>query len=203
MLGVEPEKAQNAQTILGDPSIGLADEPDAAGDDVRISADRIVNRAATVDGERVDGEIAPLGIGDPVAAEADDGVPAVGLDILAERGHLVADVIGNQRNRAVLDPGRHRLEPGGARPAHDVFGTRRGGEVDVDRRACREARCGRRRRRCAPRRRLPRGPQRSRCTAGAKQPLGVGKGRDAALSSLELHSKWPGTSLPFSIVAGL
>ena len=112
MLGVEPEKAQNAKAILGDPSIGFADEADAAGDDVRISTDRIVNCAVTVDGERIDGEIAPLRIGDPVATEAHDGMPAIGLDIFAQRGHFVTGVIGNQRNRAMLDPGGHRLEAG-------------------------------------------------------------------------------------------
>ena len=203
MLGVEPEKAQNAKTILGDPSIGLADEPDAAGDDVRISADRIVNCAATVDGERIDGEIAPLGIGDPVAAEADDGVPAIGLDILAERGHFVADVIGNQRDGAVVDPGRHGLESGRARPAHDVVRKRGGGEVDVaDRLAEKRVADGTAddARLVA---RLPRGPQRPAAPPGRSSHSASERVGTPPFIARQLHSKWPGTSLPFWIVAGL
>ena len=51
-------------------------------------ADIVVDGAVARRRERVDGEVAPLGVGAPVAAEGDLGVAAVGLDVLAQRGHL-------------------------------------------------------------------------------------------------------------------
>ncbi len=43
VLGVEAEEAQDAQPVLGNPPVGVADEADAPGDNVGIAADRIVH----------------------------------------------------------------------------------------------------------------------------------------------------------------
>ena len=111
--------------------VGIADEADAAGDDVGVAADRIVDRAAGIDRERVDGEIAAAGIRRPVAAEADDRVAAVGLDVLAQRRHLEAAARDDQRHRAVLDAGRHHLDAGGlGQRGIDLVGRRGRGEID-------------------------------------------------------------------------
>ena len=44
VLGVEAEEAEDAQPVLGDPPVGLADEADATGEQVRIAAERIVDQ---------------------------------------------------------------------------------------------------------------------------------------------------------------
>ena len=45
VFGMEAEEAEDAEPVLGDPPLGLADEADTAGEQVRIAAERIVNRA--------------------------------------------------------------------------------------------------------------------------------------------------------------
>ena len=204
-LGVEAEEAEDAEPVLGDPPVGVADEADTAGNDVGIAAERIVDDAGSVDRKRIDGEIAPAGIRLPVAAEADDGAAAVGLDILAERRHLVADAVGDERQRAVLDAGRHDLEARLPRRA-----PRRRRASPWWRNRCRrparpEAHRGRRRRRSAPRRRRGRAPRRSRRTPGAAKPVGAGEAREGLSSPLPTrprYSKWPGTSTPSITCAG-
>ena len=44
VFGMEAEEAEDAQAILGDSLRRVADEADAAGDDVVMAADRIVDR---------------------------------------------------------------------------------------------------------------------------------------------------------------
>ena len=82
--GVEAEEAQDAQIILGDALARLADEAHAPRREIGEPADVIVHGAIGGDGQRIHGEVAPLGIGAPVAAEAHLGVAAEGLDVLAQ-----------------------------------------------------------------------------------------------------------------------
>ena len=65
-------------------------------------------------GKRVDGEIAPLGVGLPVAAERDLGVAAVGFDVPAQRRDFERMLVDDGSDGAVLDSRRHRLEAGRA-----------------------------------------------------------------------------------------
>ena len=74
--------------ILGDPLFGLTDEANRAGFDVGEPADGIEYPAIGVRIERVDGEVAPLGIDLPVTPEFDLGVTSGGFDVLAQRGDL-------------------------------------------------------------------------------------------------------------------
>ena len=51
----------------------------------------------------VDGEVAALGVLLEIAAEADLGETAVGLDILAQRRHLEGRAGDDDRHRAMVD----------------------------------------------------------------------------------------------------
>ena len=82
----------------------------------------------------VDGEVAAPGVLLEIAAEADDGVTAVGLDILAQRRHLERRAGDDDGHRAMLDPGRDALEPRRLRGRHNSLGQGGGREVDLMRR---------------------------------------------------------------------
>ena len=90
----------------------------------------VVHRAVCRRRQRVHGEVAPLGVLPPVAAEAHVGVAAEGLDVLAQRRHLERPAVDHHRDGAVLDAGRHRLEARGADAADHLVGNGGGGDVD-------------------------------------------------------------------------
>ena len=71
------------------------------------------------------------------AGVGDDRAAPVGLDVAAEGGHLEGRALDDHRDRAVIEPGRHRVEPGAPRAsAVTRSGGRVGGDVDIgDRRA--------------------------------------------------------------------
>ena len=58
--GVDAEKPEDAQVVLGDALVRVADEAHALGGDVLKPADMIVHDAGGVDRHAVDGEVAPL-----------------------------------------------------------------------------------------------------------------------------------------------
>ena len=91
---------------------GVADEAHAPRLEIGKPADIVVHGAVARDRQRIDGEVAPLRIRLPVAAERDLGLAAEGLDILAQRRHFERPAVDHHRDRAVLDAGRHRLEAG-------------------------------------------------------------------------------------------
>ncbi|CEG08948.1 hypothetical protein BN961_02368 [Afipia felis] len=99
---VDAEEAQDAQEILADAARGVADEPHAARFDVGETADMIMHDAIGGQRQAVDGEIAPLGIPHPVAAERDLGLAAEGLDILAQRRDFNRRAFDHQRDGAML-----------------------------------------------------------------------------------------------------
>ena len=65
---------------------GIADEAHAPCADIVQSADMVMHDAGGIDRQTVDGEIAPLGVANPVASERDLGLAAEGLGVLAQRG---------------------------------------------------------------------------------------------------------------------
>ena len=85
-------------------------------------------------GQRVDGRLSPLGIGDEIPPEDDLGPPPVGLDVLAQRRRLDRTPIDDDRHRAVGDAGERDLEPRRPSAANDLVGGGRGREVEIDRR---------------------------------------------------------------------
>src|SRR5262245_42685699 len=126
---METEKAQDTQIILGDALCGIADEAHAAIVQIVETAGVVIDPAVASHRQRIDREVPPLGIRPPVAAELDLGVAAVGLDILAQRGHFERLLVDDNRDRAVLDAGRHRLESGGGDALHDFFRNGGGGDI--------------------------------------------------------------------------
>ena len=82
--GVNAEEPQDAQIVLGNAKIGIADEAHASCRDIRQAPDVIMHDAIGVDRQPVDGEIAPLGVARPVATERNLRLAAEGLDVLAQ-----------------------------------------------------------------------------------------------------------------------
>ena len=204
--GVEAEEAQDAQIILGDPPRRVADEAHAPLLEIVEPADMIVDRAVARRIERVHGEVAPLGIAPPVAPERDPGMAPVGLDILAQRRHLERRAVDHDRDGAVVDAGRHRLEARGRGAAHHLLRHGGGGEVDVaDRLAEQRVAHG-----AADHARFlavavehveqPR--QRSLAQPGARSgPIWMRRGE--LMRQLDFNLVCPGTNLPSSICAGI
>ena len=117
------------------------------------SADMVMHDAVGIDRQAVDGEIAPLGVADPVAAERDLGLAAERLGILAQGGDLERMPVDHQRHGAVLDAGRHALDAGRLGAADHLVGQRGGRDIDIGDRQASAARCAPRRRPRAPPRR--------------------------------------------------
>src|SRR5215472_623822 len=107
---VETKETEDTQIIFGDALCRVADETHAAMAQIVETAGIVVDGAVARCGERVDREVAPLGIRLPVATEFDLGMPAVGLHILAQRGHLEGMLVDDDGDGAVLDTGWNRLE---------------------------------------------------------------------------------------------
>ena len=109
--GIEPEKAQNAQIILAQALIGLADENHPAGARVlKAARNQLVHRAIGLGIQRIQPEIAPAGILGPVGRESDHRAPAIGFDIPAQRRDLKRFAGANRGYRAVLKPGRDNAQ---------------------------------------------------------------------------------------------
>src|SRR5690606_28989162 len=101
----EPKEAQYAQTVLLDPFHRIADETNAPGNAI-IEAVQGIEQIAIHGGvERIEREVAPLGIAGPVLAEADERAASVGIDVLAQCGDLGDELPEPQGHRAVLDAG--------------------------------------------------------------------------------------------------
>ena len=111
-MRVKAKEPQDAQIIFFDPPLRFADEAHATRGKVVDAADIIVNRSVGRSGERIDGEVAPLGVGLPVAPERDTRLAAERLDVLAQRRDLDRLVIDDDGDGAMLDAGRDRLAAG-------------------------------------------------------------------------------------------
>ena len=84
----EAEEAQDAQVVLADALVRVADEAHPPGVEICIAAERIVDGPLAVAVERVDGEVAPARVLGPVVREGHGGMPAEGLDVAPERRDL-------------------------------------------------------------------------------------------------------------------
>ena len=191
---MEAEEAQDAQIIFGDARRRIADEAHTARLEIGKPADIIVHDAVGRKRERVHGEVAPLRVALPVAAEAHRRVAAEGLDVLAQRRHLERPALDHHRDGAVVDAGRHRLEAGGRGAAHHLRRQRRGRDIDVAQRH-------------AEQRVAHRAADDARLLAVAverrEQVRERGLAQPGRRSLVDAgHFIVPGTSLPFSICAG-
>src|SRR5262249_7841850 len=125
---------QDAQVIFGDALAGVADEPHPMLPQVLDAADGVVQRAVARERERVEREVAALGIPLPAAAEPDFSLAPERLDVLAQGRDLEPGAFDHDRARAVLDPGRHRPKPRGGRAPHYFLRQRGGRDIDLARR---------------------------------------------------------------------
>src|SRR5664280_947923 len=196
--GMEAEETQDSQIVFRDALCRIADEAHAPRRQIVKPADIIIDRAVARGRQRVDGEIPPLGVDLPVAAEGDLGVAAKGLHVLAQRGHLERMLVDDDGDGAVLDPRGHRLEAGRRDALDHLVRHRRGGDVDfMDRNA--EQRVAHR---AADHARLlavtVEHPKQTRQRA-CRQP---GRVAQAARGRAGRHLVCPGTNTPFSMCAG-
>ncbi len=132
--GVKAEEPQNAQVVFLDAFCGIADETHAAMSKIIEAAGIIVEGAIACHGQRVDREIAPLGIALPIAAKFDLGMPAKCFDILAQRRYLERLLADHDGHRAVLDAGRNRFEARRGHALHDFVRDSGSGDVDLQNR---------------------------------------------------------------------
>ena len=131
-----------------------------------------------------------------IAPEMHDGMAPIGFHILAQGRDFERFAVDDHGDRAVLDPGRNRLEPGLLRPLHDRIGQHGGGAVDL--------------RDGPPEQRIAHGAAHdARLLAPAVidlQEAAQGRTVEKACQSLSVegfhHSKCPGTTRPFSTWVG-
>src|SRR5579859_2030130 len=110
---MDPKETQDAQIILGNSLRRVADKAHASCRNIFEAAYVIVNVAGDVNGQTVDGEVAPPCITHPVAAKRDLRSSPERLGILAQRRDLEGVRIDDQRDSAMVDSGRHAFDPGG------------------------------------------------------------------------------------------
>ncbi len=128
---MEAKEAQDAQIILADAALGLADEAHAPCRQIGKSAHLVMDLAAPIERQGVDGEVAPRRIDGEAAPEAHHGMAAIGLDILAQRRDLEGAALDHDGDGAMRDPGRNGLEARDIGAVRHLFRQGGGGEVDL------------------------------------------------------------------------
>ena len=135
---MEAKEAQNAEVIFGDPLLRFADEAHAACRDIVTAADVIEHFPVSRYRQSIDREIAPLGIGAPVAPEFHPRLAAERFHVLAKRRDFERTGVDDDGDGAVLDAGRHRLPAGCLDAAYDFVRLCRGRDVDLGDRQMKE-----------------------------------------------------------------
>ena len=129
--GVKPKESQDAQIVLGDPRLGVTDKPEAVRKDVVNPAQGINDVAKSVGIQRVHREITPRRIDFNPLREGDFRAAAIGFEVLAKRRYLVCPPLGQNRHRAMRQPGRNHLEVAQERNVSDLFRRCVGGYINV------------------------------------------------------------------------
>jgi len=127
----EAEEPIDPQPVFGDPPIRIADEAHLPRDAVIGATEWVEQRSIGPGVERIQREIAPLGVAHPVLAELHLGVPPVRLDVLAQRRHLGDQIADLQRHRAVLDTRWIDRNAGRGGALADLLRLEFGGEIDL------------------------------------------------------------------------
>ncbi len=128
---LEAEEPQDAQIIFSDPPCRVADETDAAGLKVGEAIHIVMHHAVGGDRQRIHREVATLGIDLPVPPERHLGLAAESLDVLPQRRDLKRRSVDHQRDRTVVDAGRHRPQSARGGAAHHLIRKRCRRDVDV------------------------------------------------------------------------
>ena len=131
VVSVEAEEAEDAQIVFFDPGFRIADEAHPARGEIAKSAKWIEHPAVSIGVKRVEREVAAARVLLPGGGEGDLGVAAEGLDVTSERGDLEGKAIGDNGDRAVIDPGRHGLQARLLGKRHHLIGPRGGREIDL------------------------------------------------------------------------
>ncbi len=79
----------------------------------------VVDASVEIERQRIDGEIAAQRIGGEIAAEMNDRAASVGFHILPQGRDLEWLALDDHRDGAVIDAGRHGLQPGPSGPRLD------------------------------------------------------------------------------------
>ena len=130
VAGVEPEEAQDAQVVLGDPRRRVAHEADPARAQIRGAVEIIIHRAVRQHGHGVHREVPPRRVLLPIRGPGDLRVPPVRGLVAAQRRDLEPPAAAHCGDGAVVQSGRHGAQPGVLQGAgHGVW---REGRREVD-----------------------------------------------------------------------
>ena len=129
--GEEAEETQDAQVILPDPLVRVADEAHMPRQRIRRAAKRIEHRAIGCGVKCVHGEIAPARVFLCRVGKGDNRVSSVGVHVAAEGRDLERLAVHDDGHGAVVDPGGHDAKTGLFAQFSDCFGPRVGGDVQI------------------------------------------------------------------------
>ena len=111
--GVKPEKPQNPQVIFEDTVLRNANKSDMARQNIGQATQRINNLPRCIGIERVHRKVAARGVLADDIGEGDNGVPPVGLDVLAKRRHFMGRAICKHSHCTIDDTRRNNAKPYG------------------------------------------------------------------------------------------
>ena len=131
VVRLEAKEAQQAQIVLGDTLGRVADEAHASGPGIGDAVEIVGHLAVRGGEERVHGEVAAQRVLPPIVGEGDDRLAAVGFHVAPKGGDLEGALARDGRHRAVLEAGRHGLQPARLDGLQHRLRRGRGGEVDV------------------------------------------------------------------------
>ena len=135
---VKTEEAQDAQIIFGDALRRIADKADPVRGEVGEPLDIIVQLAVRRQRQRIDREIAPHGISDPVPAEHDLGLAAIGFDVAPQCCHFERFTGNEDGDGAVFDAGGNGFPACCFDAPHDLVRQRRRRNIDFMNRQAQE-----------------------------------------------------------------
>ena len=117
--------------FIGEADTRITDEAHTARGEVALAIERIVERAVAIGVEGIEGEVAPVGVLQPIVGEGHDRATAVGLDVAAKRREFNTATLDDRGHRAVLQPRRHDFQTGRFEGTHNGLRRLVDGKVDV------------------------------------------------------------------------
>ena len=132
VAGQEAEVTEDAQMVLGDPLVRLADKGDPAlPGRSKALAGGIEDPALPVCIEGVEGEVAASRVFGPVGREGHDGAATIGLHVPPQCGDLEAAPAADRGDGAMIQAGGDGLQAGGLQGRNHRCRLQPGGQVDV------------------------------------------------------------------------
>jgi hypothetical protein len=129
----EAEEPQDAEVVLTDTGVGVADEDHAARDGVGQSlSGGIVNPPIGVSVERVHREIAPSRVLGPVRRKGDDRPPTVRLYVFSKGGDLERPSEGDGGDGAMIEARRLNPQTVFGETLHHLIRRQTRGDVEIE-----------------------------------------------------------------------